>query len=132
MLSEAQYAQSKVRIFLANRPRMVRQMLRRAIQRTPNLKVVGESEQDESIVDAPRWLSIDWLVVSLTERGEIPGQFLDMVRHHPSLRLLGISQEGDQLELRDYIAGEERHMHNVSLEVLIAIFQKRRPNQPSP
>ncbi len=117
-------ARAPVRIFLANQPRMVRQMLRRAIQRIPNLSVVGESNRTQSVMSAPRMMAIDWLVVSLTEAGEIPDHFLNLAKEYPSIRVLGISLDGNELELKDEATGQKRHLQNVSLKTLISLFQK--------
>jgi hypothetical protein len=117
--------QAPTRVFLANQPRLVRQMLRRAIQRIPDLKVVGESGQTESILSAPDDVVIDCLVVSLTEQGNIPHQFLHLVEKHPSIRVLGISLDGNELALKDGASGEKRQLRDVSLTTLISLLQEK-------
>jgi DNA-binding NarL/FixJ family response regulator len=117
--------QTPIRVFLANQPRLVRQMLRRAIQRTPDLQVVGESGKADSILDVPEEMPVDWLIVSLTEQGTIPQQFLHLLERYPSLRVLGISLDGNELALEDGLSGEKRQLSDVSLTTLISLLQEK-------
>jgi DNA-binding NarL/FixJ family response regulator len=117
--------QTPIRVFLANQPRLVRQMLRRAIQRTPDLQVVGESGQADSVLDIPEETPLDWLIVSLTEHGTIPHEFLHLIERHPSIRVLGISLDGNELALEDGLSGEKRHLSDVSLTDLISLLQEK-------
>lgn len=120
-----------IRIFLANQPRMVRQMLRRAIQRIPNLAVVGESVRQQSIVDAPALMTIDWLVVSLTDQGKIPPAYLSLSQAHPEMKVMGISLDGNVLAVKDEVSGQKRNFRDVSLRTLIALFQDPFQTQPA-
>ena len=103
---------------------MVRQMLRRAIQRIPNLMVVGESSRMKSTLDAPKTMNLDWLVVPLADDGKIPPQFLALAEAYPSIRVLGMSLDGSELELMNNGAERRRRLQDVSLQTLIALFQE--------
>lgn len=118
-----------IRIFLANQPRMIRQMLRRAIQHVPNLNVVGEATRLQSVLSVPRIMSIDWLVVSLNENGNIPSPFLKLSEKYPSIRVLGLSLDGNELTVKDNDTGGERTLRDVSLKGLIALFQEKYSKQ---
>jgi DNA-binding NarL/FixJ family response regulator len=124
-MSTGTVTEKTIRVYLANQPKLLRQMLRRAIQRIPDIEIVGESSQLHSIQQLQKAETIDWLIVSLTDQGKIPSHFLHMMERKPSIKVLGISPDGNELALQDVATGEKRQLRNASLTMLISLLQNR-------
>jgi hypothetical protein len=122
-------------VILANKPRMLRQMLRRAIKDTPDLQVVAEiwdltMLSNASLPGKMGWRNIHWLVVTLSENSRIPYLVRALQGEYPSLSVLAVSMDGSQIKTRvpvEGMAGSFRTfaLKNVSLKKLISILQHR-------
>lgn len=123
MSSLMKYSERPVRIFLANQPRLLRQMLRRAIQKSPDLRVVGEGQRLVSVAALPEIMNIDWFVVSLGQNGQLPVLFQKLAEKYPPLKVIGISNDGNEVTLKE---GTEpgRRIENISLQSLLDLFRQ--------
>ena len=92
-------------IVLAMQPRMLRQMLRRALLRLPSPRLVLETENAHQLQGILERVQADWLIASLTDRDELPERAKMAVEHQPSLSVMGISQDGSRV----IIYGTERN-----------------------
>lgn len=108
---------------------MVRQMLQRAIHKFSDLSVVGEVTNICNLPLKTNLANVDWVVVSLTKAGEFPSSTQRLWQANPRLNLLGISKEGNQLELKIGDRAEEKHLRNVSFEELISLLREPLQNQ---
>jgi hypothetical protein len=113
-------------IALANEPRMLREMLHRALDNTPGVIVVEQSSDLQRLVDIFQQVQMDWLVVTLDEEERLPRQAFLLLNRIPSLSLLAISMDGSHIEV--HIKTPEHRvlryvLEEITLTTLISILR---------
>lgn len=110
------------KIILANQPRLLRGMLKRALQRVPGLCVVEEIVDIANIPGAIERKSANWVIVSFPVNGEIPDAIHALLTAHPHIGVLAIATDGSQAK----IMWKEPQIKEVnpSLNELIAILRQ--------
>jgi len=86
-------------IVLANEPRMMRDMLARALDGTPGLIVVDHCAALENLSDLFQQVQLDWLVVTLNTDGEIALDAQIYLRRTPTLSVVALSPDGARAEV---------------------------------
>jgi hypothetical protein len=112
-------------IILANEPRLLRGLLRRAINKIPGLDVVDEVENVSRLPSAVKQWNAEWLVVPLLSDGEMPHNLASLLREHASLSLLGMAGDGSEVRILRPERPEER-LCDLSLAELVAVFRGQR------
>jgi DNA-binding NarL/FixJ family response regulator len=116
-----------IRVILANEPRLLRGMLRRAIARAPGLEVVGEVTDPTELSSLISQSEAQWVVVSIWPEGMVPSAIRSLLRGRSTLRILGLAADGSQAR----IACSERDQDTrggLSLDELIDILETRGVN----
>jgi DNA-binding NarL/FixJ family response regulator len=84
----------KIRVLLANRPRMVRSLVREIIQRQPDMEVVGEVLDPLNVISAVQDTEADIVVVAINN-----SEAQELRRHLfaqcPNVTILALSLSGD-------------------------------------
>ncbi len=80
-----------VRVLLANRPRMLRELLRKLIDRQGDMQVVGEELDPLALLLAVGERHADVVVLSLSESEEDPGLLSHLLSEYPKLVVLALS-----------------------------------------
>lgn len=114
----------KRRIILANKPRLLREILKSAFQKYPDLQIVGESRDTNDLLDQITEFKANWVVVSLQPNGEFPDSMQRILNHFPNLGIMAISSDGSQAKAR---CGDvyEKDLTHLSLNELVAMFRSQ-------
>lgn len=91
--------QQPSRIILANETRLLREMLRRAIARSPYLQVVGEVTDRANLSSRVEETDAQWVIVSLLPDGGIPETAETLLMENPSVAILAVAPDGSQLRV---------------------------------
>ena len=83
----------KIRILLANRPRMLREVVREIIEAQPDMEVVGEVLNPVDLLVAVRATEADAVILAL-EGSEEPGLTSHLSAEYPKLTILGLPARG--------------------------------------
>jgi len=78
---------------VANRPRLVRDLLAALLAGQPDLEVVGELYDEKDLVPAVEALAPDVLVVGLDESDQVPAICATLLVKRPDLKILGVAAE---------------------------------------
>jgi len=97
----------KVRVLLANRPKMLRDLLHRSIDAQPDMEVVGEETDPVELLLRVRETETDVVVVTLPGSGEDPGICSHLLFEYPALLVLAVSDKRDLAVL--YRLSIDRH-----------------------
>jgi DNA-binding NarL/FixJ family response regulator len=85
--------EKQVRVLVANRPKLMRELIIETLADQPGVEIVGEVSDENEIRERVVQTSPDLLVIAL----EVPGQrprVCDMVlREHPELRIIAVASE---------------------------------------
>ena len=84
------------RILVANRPRLMREVIVAALTGQPNIEIVGEVADERDILDQVRATLPDLLVIALDETEERPAICDRVLREHPQLRVIAVASRKDR------------------------------------
>ena len=83
----------RVRVLVANRPRLMREMLMATIADQPDIEIVGEVVRDEDLNEAVEQTQPDVLIVALQEPERPLGQCGFLLGMYPRMRILALAPE---------------------------------------
>ncbi len=87
------------RIVLALETRLLREMLKRAINRSPFLTVVADVSDGADLLSVVKQEQAEWVFVSLRPDGELPASAENLLADHPSVSIIAIAADGSQVKL---------------------------------
>jgi hypothetical protein len=122
-------------IVLANEPRMMREMLQRALDSAPGCIVVDQCADLVHLNDLIQQVQLDWLVVSLGSDGEIAREALSCMKRTPTLSLMALSPDGARVEVLIRTGGQEItcfSLIEITLTALVSILRYKRDDQHLP
>lgn len=115
------------RIVLVDGSRLLRGMLKRAIERDPQLYVVAEVDEMEKFPRVIQQADADWIFLTIPPENVIPEVINHTLREHPELRLLVMSTDGSRVRMR-WIETHETSLDQKNLKEIIAILRENWTN----
>jgi len=82
-----------IRVLVANRPRLMRELVMAIISDQPDIEIVGEIEDESGIKEAVHQTQPDFLIVALDHRAELPGFCEAILKAHPQTRIIAIASD---------------------------------------
>src|ERR1700689_4874284 len=82
-----------IRILVANRPRVMRELLLATLVDRPDLEIVGEVSSEAEFPAPVQKIAPDFLVISLDELGQRPRICDTVLRAHPDVRIIAVASE---------------------------------------
>jgi DNA-binding NarL/FixJ family response regulator len=79
-----------IRVLVANRPRMMRELIVATFADQPDIEIVGEVATDEEIPNTVERTMPDLVVVALDEPGKRPRVCDVVLRQHPQVKIIGV------------------------------------------
>jgi len=86
-----------IRVLVANRPRMMRELIMAMISDQPDIEIVGEVPEESEIEMVIERTHPDFLIVTLDKSDMVPAICQTTLRSHPEIRLIAISPDRDNL-----------------------------------
>jgi DNA-binding NarL/FixJ family response regulator len=86
---------AKIRVLVANRPRLMRDLVLATIADQPDIEVLGELEEDSQIAQAVADLQPDIVIIALDRPDERPPICDYLLIHYPKVKVLAVAQEDD-------------------------------------
>jgi len=80
-----------IRVLVANRPRLMRELILETLADQPGIEVVGEVTNEVEIPDRVNQTLPDFLVIALDEPGRRPVICETILRVHPEVRILAVA-----------------------------------------
>lgn len=80
----------KIRVLVANRPRLMRELVLATIADQPDIEVVGEAGNDREITELVERMRPDFLIIALEDPEQRPGLCGFLLGRYPSMRILAI------------------------------------------
>lgn len=85
----------KIRVVVANRPRLMRELVLATIADQPDIETVGEAENENEITEVVERTRPDFLIIGLEDPEERPGICGFLLGRYPSMRILAVSSGHD-------------------------------------
>ena len=80
-----------IRVLVANRPRLMRELLLSTLAEQPWVEIVGEVSEDSEILDHVQKTKPDLLVIAADQRGKRPRICDALLDKHPKLGIIAIA-----------------------------------------
>lgn len=87
------------RVLLAIKPRLLREMLRHAILKSPYLRLVGEVCNGRELSSMVEEKDPQWVIMSLSPDGELPDTAERLWMAEPSISILAVASDGSQVKM---------------------------------
>jgi chemotaxis response regulator CheB len=82
-----------IRVVVANRPRLMRELVLEAIIEQPDIEVVGEIKNEDEIADAVEGTHPDVLIIALDDSNQRPPLCDILIRRYPEMKILALAPE---------------------------------------
>jgi AmiR/NasT family two-component response regulator len=82
-----------VRVLVANRPRLMREMVLATIADQPDIEIVGDVETVTNLTELVEQVQPDVLIVSLEDHEARPGECGFLLGRYPRMRILALAPE---------------------------------------
>ena len=82
-----------IRVAVANRPRLMRELLLSAIVEQPDIEIVAEIQDEEQIPAVVEEKRPDFLIVALGDSDQLPASYNSLLRRHPQMKILAVAPE---------------------------------------
>jgi DNA-binding NarL/FixJ family response regulator len=108
----------KIKVLLAIRPRMLSEVVRHAVERQPDMAVVGELSDPSGLLPALRATEAEVIITTPGDWDEEPGLSSALLVAYPRLNIIALSATGDRAFV--YEAGSPRQrIDDVGEEALL-------------
>src|SRR5580700_8918171 len=82
-----------IRVLVANRPRLIRELVTATISDQPDIEVVGEIREDDDLQSAVERMHPEVLIVALDRSNQLPEKCEAILRNYPYLRVIAIASD---------------------------------------
>ena len=82
-----------IRILVANRPKLMRELILATLADEPGIEIVGEVADEREIRERVRQTTPDLLVIALDEPTKRPGICDTLLRDQPGLRIIAVASQ---------------------------------------
>jgi DNA-binding NarL/FixJ family response regulator len=85
----------KIRVLVANRPRLMRELVLATITDQPDIEIVGEAGDDRELTEMVDRRRPDCLIIALDDPEQSPGLCGFLLGRYPNMRILAVAS-GEQ------------------------------------
>jgi chemotaxis response regulator CheB len=85
----------KIRVVVANQPRLMRELILATISEQSDIEVVGEADQEAEIMQLVERTRPDFLIIGSEDREKRPGLCGFLLARYPEMRVLAVAAERD-------------------------------------
>jgi DNA-binding NarL/FixJ family response regulator len=100
-----------IRVLVANRPKLMRELILATLADEPGIEIVGEVPNEAEIPDRVHETRPDLLVIALDEPGKRPRICDAVLRNHPQVRIIAVAS--DQNRSTGYWASFDIHSDDI-------------------
>lgn len=84
---------SAVRVLVANKPRLMQELVLATISDQPDIEIVGQVQNDAEIETAVEQTRPDFLIVALDKSDRLPDFCRTVLENHPHMKIIGIAPD---------------------------------------
>jgi chemotaxis response regulator CheB len=92
MSVDTEQAMKPIRVLVANRPRLMRELMVATISEQPDIEIVGEV-QDAELVSAVEKTRPDFLIVALEKFNRLPQVCHSILQSYPQIKVIAVSSD---------------------------------------
>ncbi len=103
--------EKSIRVLVANRPRLMREIVLTTFADQPDIEIVGEVENESEIAESVKKTLPNFVVIALDQPGRRPPICDELLRDHPEVRVIAVAPEKNYIVY--YWASFEIHSNNI-------------------
>ncbi len=100
-----------IRVLVANRPRLMREVILATFADQPDIEIVGEVTEESDISESVKRTLPNFVVIALDEPGIRPRICDDLLREHPEVRVIAVAPQNNYIVY--YWASLDIHSNNI-------------------
>lgn len=85
-----------IRVLVANRPRLMRELILSTLADQPDIEIAGEVSDDDEIPERVSQTLPNLVVIALDEPGKRPAICDTILRQHPQVRILAVASKQNE------------------------------------
>jgi chemotaxis response regulator CheB len=82
-----------IRVLVANRPRLMREMILTTFADQPDIEIVGEVGEESEIFESVKRTLPNFVVIALDQPGRRPAICDELLREYPEVRVIAVAPE---------------------------------------
>ena len=82
-----------IRVLVANRPRLMRELMVATISEQPDIEIVGEVEDESRLAGEVEKTRPDFVIVALEDFNEIPPVCHNILQRYPHMKIIAVSSD---------------------------------------
>ena len=86
-----------IRVLVANRPRLMRELILTTFADQPDIEIVGEVGEESEISESVKRTLPDFVVIALDQPGKRPAICDELLREHPDVRVIAVAPERNSI-----------------------------------
>ena len=87
----------KTQVVVANRPRLMREMVLATIAEDPDIEVVGETDDDSQVIELVEQTRPDFLIIGLDDQKKQPALCGFLLGRYPDMKILAVAAETNSM-----------------------------------
>jgi len=95
LVSALEHAMRKIRVLVANHPRLMRDLVLATVSDQPDIEVLGALEDESQIVQVVADTHPDFVIVALDKPHQRPAMCDYLLARHPQVKVLAVAPEHD-------------------------------------
>ena len=114
-----------IRVLVANRPRLMRELILTTFADQPDIEIVGEVGDESEIFESVKRTLPNFVVIALDHPGTRPAICDELLREHPEVRVIAVAPEKNFVVY--YWASLNIHSNNIeaSEEGILNVLRTR-------
>ena len=80
-----------IRVLVANRPRLMRELVVATISGQPDIEIVGETENESEILETVERTRPDFLIIGLEDQEQRPALCGFLLGRHPEMKVIAVA-----------------------------------------
>ena len=86
-----------IRVLVANRPRLMRELILTTFADQPDIEIVGEVGDESEISESVKRTLPNFVVIALDQPGKRPAICDELLREHPEVRVIAVAPEKNSI-----------------------------------
>src|SRR5204863_9536180 len=86
-----------IRVLVANRPRLMRELILTTFADQPDIEIVGEVGEESEISESVKRTLPNFVVIALDQPGKRPAICDELLREHPEVRVIAVAPETNSI-----------------------------------
>lgn len=113
-----------IKVVLANSSKLLHDMVKKTIQKMEGLEILGDTRKISEIQTLINHHKPDWLIVGLSDQGDLPLNIEDLMEQNDNLSVVAMSKIGDRIRILEKNFQGQDYQNPCLSDLWQVLFQK--------